>query len=125
MDEKTHFKIGAIIGITASTVYLIKQVSHKERLDLGDLGTVELLMTGYAVASMLPDIIEPALNPMHRQFFHSVSCLILIGLMLYKINDSTLESKSKELLSSLFVGYISHLIADLTTPAGLPLVGEI
>jgi len=73
-----------------------------------------------ALGATIPDVIEPARHWSHRRFFHSRKMLgwavwifaltAIIGLFLPLIYY----------ISCFFLGYVSHLLADSTTKAGLP-----
>jgi len=81
----------------------------------------------WATAS-LPDLIEPAISPHHRQFFHSVAfaSLLIDGMRhLHKWegkNDGDLLLK--DALMVIGSSYLSHLAMDSTTPRGLPILGR-
>lgn len=125
MDGKTHLKAGAIVGGTISGVYLIAKLINHEKLDWNDLGKVAFITTGSMMIAIAPDILEPAFNPRHRQFFHSVSMSILVIYFMNRIYESEMSESDKMTLLSLCSSYMSHLVLDSTTPAGLPLVGKI
>ncbi|HLP10630.1 MAG TPA: hypothetical protein VK177_01800 [Flavobacteriales bacterium] len=76
---------------------------------------------GYACAT-LPDILEPATNPNHRNFFHSYTTLGLTAYGAYKVHQSTMTHQQKLLLNAAIVSYCSHLLADSETPNSLPLI---
>lgn len=82
-----------------------------------------------ALATNLPDLLEPASNPHHRQFFHSVtvgSIVMAAGIKLYQWEPE--EEWEKILRQILLVGcggYLVHLVADSFTPRGLPLLGKV
>ena len=71
--------------------------------------------------NMLPDILEPATNYLHRKKFHSKRALKIL---------STYCLISFFILGLMFnfffyfffgvIGYISHLLGDWITPMGLP-----
>ena len=76
-----------------------------------------LLAIGASTAfSKFPDWIEPAINPHHRQFFHSISFLAMLGCGLKKTYDWKPEDKGGQVLRFLGLcagaGYISHLMLD-------------
>lgn len=81
------------------------------------------------VFSKLPDWIEPATNPHHRQFFHSISFLAMLGYGLKKTYNWKPENKSSQILRFLTLcagaGYISHLLLDASTPRSLPILGKL
>ncbi len=71
--------------------------------------------------AILPDFIEPALDPNHRKFFHSkrmfkflVICLVILLLLA--------SFKSQHYFFWFFgvLGYLLHLIAESLTFKGLP-----
>jgi len=70
----------------------------------------------------LPDILEPATSPNHRNFFHSVAAGTAIGVGMYKANRSNLPESNKELINLPGACYLSHLVLDSETEFGLPLV---
>ena len=88
-----------------------------------------LAITACTFFSKLPDWIEPATNPHHRQFFHSISFLVMLGYGLKKAYDWKPEDKDDQFLRFLTLcagaGYISHLVLDGLTPRSLPLFGKV
>jgi inner membrane protein len=85
--------------------------------------------TGGYIFACLPDWIEPATNPNHRQFFHSVAFGVVLGIGLYKLYKWEPETAIEEVVrvTALVAGaaYFVHLFLDSTTPRSLPLVGRI
>jgi membrane-bound metal-dependent hydrolase YbcI (DUF457 family) len=77
----------------------------------------------------LPDVIEPATNPHHRQFFHSLAFAGLLGLGTWKVyNWEPNHPLDKALRFALLVGaasYMVHLVLDAGTAKSLPLVGQL
>ena len=88
-----------------------------------------LAITASTVFSKLPDWIEPATNPHHRQFFHSISFLAMLGYGLKKTYEWRPEDEGWKLVRFLTLcagaGYISHLARDSLTPRSLPLLGKV
>jgi membrane-bound metal-dependent hydrolase YbcI (DUF457 family) len=82
-----------------------------------------------ALLTNLPDLLEPALHPQHRQFFHSVAFVGLIGLAGYKLYTwEPGDDWEKVLRFLLLVGcgaVLVHLAMDALTKRSLPLVGTI
>ncbi|WP_319408754.1 metal-dependent hydrolase [uncultured Desulfosarcina sp.] len=83
-----------------------------------------------AVIGKLPDILEPSLkNPHHRQFFHSLAILGLVGYGTKKVYDwqpqDTLESIVRFLTLCAGAAYMSHLLLDAATSRSIPLLGKI
>jgi inner membrane protein len=77
----------------------------------------------------LPDVLEPALHPNHRQFFHSLLFASGVGFVLYKLYQWEPESEGGKLVrAAALVGgcaYLVHLAMDAFTPKSLPLVGKL
>lgn len=75
----------------------------------------------------LPDVLEPAIHPNHRQFFHSVAFASLLGVAGYKIykwNPDNLFDEAIRFALMVAVGaYGIHLLLDASTPKSLPLIG--
>jgi inner membrane protein len=72
-NRKQHIILGAAAGVGGCAVYsYIKEEkpSWPELIGSGLSG---------AAGSLLPDLIEPATNPNHRSFFHSVSFAAVAG----------------------------------------------
>lgn len=79
------------------------------------------------IAGFVPDLLEPALNPNHRSFFHSAVCaaLVIYGGKVAWDSAGTPEGENKALAIfalAFMVGYGSHLGADAVTPKSLPLL---
>ncbi|MFC1697107.1 metal-dependent hydrolase [Nanoarchaeota archaeon] len=114
---KTHFTVAFITGIVFHA--LIKKERGKA------LNLSETLVAGglSGLGGSLPDIIDPPVHPKHRGLGHS---LLLSGFSLPKLWESIelnpeLNNTQKDLWHSLMVGFVSHLVLDAGTPAGLPL----
>lgn len=82
-----------------------------------------------ALASLggkLPDILEPAVHPHHRKFFHSIAVLASIGWGVKKAYQWDVGTPLEKLarLAIIFggVGYLSHLVLDASTPMGIPII---
>ena len=83
-----------------------------------------------AVVGKLPDLLEPSLkNPHHRQFFHSLAILGLVGYGTKKVYDwepqNMVESVVRGIALFAGVGYLSHLLLDAVTSRSIPLLGKI
>lgn len=114
----------AIGGVAAGGTYLVMCRYYRRQPRLGEFvicGGAGVLATG------LPDLLEPAAHPHHRQFAHS----LVVGGLLAKFALEECGASNKDwgefpkiFLAVLIVAYISHLIADGFTPRGLPLLGQ-
>jgi membrane-bound metal-dependent hydrolase YbcI (DUF457 family) len=81
-----------------------------------------------AMLTNLPDIIEPASHPNHRQFFHSLAFAGLLVLATRKVyNWKTDNSFDEAVRFVLLVGsgaYLVHLLLDSGTAKSLPVIGK-
>lgn len=57
----------------------------------------------------------------HRGFTHSLLA-VLAGLMLLQLNIPTDWLFPADVLQGMVLGYLSHIVADMLTPAGVPLL---
>jgi membrane-bound metal-dependent hydrolase YbcI (DUF457 family) len=115
----------AISGVSAfAMVALIKQQNPAARLPHPAFAALVA-----ALASGLPDVLEPATSPHHRQFCHSAAFAALVSLGMKKLYDwvpaTSDEALIRDVLLSVGFGYMAHLCADSTTAMGLPLVGNL
>ncbi len=74
-----------------------------------------------AIGGLVPDLLEPAVHPNHRAFFHSYAA----GGLLAVANDHLsrnrdIEPTVRAALHLGSVGFASHLWADAGTTKGLP-----
>lgn len=97
----------------------------------GETATVQPLVGGIAAAMLtkLPDLLEPATTPNHRQFFHSVAFASLLGVGLYKLHQWQPEEAADKFWKALGLlsisSYLIHLALDATTARSLPLLGKL
>lgn len=117
---KTHLVVGAITGLS---IALIDNEKH---------GLIHNPVVAPALGAFfgkLPDVIEPAFHPNHRQFFHSTLTFSAIGLGTYKAYQWEAETGFEKILRGVMLiagcSYLSHLVCDSTTPKGLPLIGKL
>lgn len=82
-----------------------------------------------AVATNLPDLLEPAIHPHHRQFFHSVVFAAGVGFGLKKAYDWDAQQDWEKVVRFLILvagsAYLIHLALDAVTARSLPLVGKL
>lgn len=81
------------------------------------------------ICGTLPDLIEPAISPHHRQFFHSVvfaaGMALALGVGVYQWKPETeVGQVTRHLLLVAGAAYLIHLAMDATTPRSLPLIGS-
>ena len=115
----THKFVGGLTGLGVVIGEQDKEQPINPLLAIG---------TGAAFAK-LPDILEPATNPHHRQFCHSLVVLTIIGYGVKKVYDWKPEDRAGEFWRAVAlcagVGYISHLVLDASTPRSLPVIGKL
>jgi membrane-bound metal-dependent hydrolase YbcI (DUF457 family) len=117
MDGHAHRVVGAIVG------------------GVGYLGACRLLgrqatFGGFAVAvgggvlvASLHDVLEPAIHPNHRAFFHSIAFNGFLAVSLRRgWLSPSMPSEQKMLVAVLGLACLSHPCLDAFTPKGLPLL---
>ena len=81
-----------------------------------------------ALLGTLPDVLEPADHPNHRQFFHGLVFATALGYAGYKLYEWKPEEPWQEtarMLGLIAIGaYLIHLSMDALTPKSLPLIGS-
>jgi len=86
------------------------------------LGLVGCTVAGSALA-LGPDLLEPASDPNHRRFFHSLAMLAVLAIGDYKLmTNLTVGDEEKLGLLAASAGYASHLLMDGLSPRSLPAV---
>ena len=87
-----------------------------------DWGELLLCCIAGAGAACLPDLLEPANSPNHRETCHSLAAA---GLVAWGISGKHMGEMSPELRKLLVaggLGYLSHLALDGMTPSSIPLI---
>lgn len=145
---RTHTLVGAAAGAGLAAYHARNEASEHRLLEIagGVLGGVW--------GGRLPDILEPATSPCHRDLAHSCLTLFAAGALTLedwrrscreraedyrrRLEDPALTSAAQLLytvveffwrftagvLTGVQVGYASHLVLDGCTPSGLPLVSR-
>ncbi len=121
MNAKQHACIGVIAGAgyTVGKYLWKKQKEPNHKFPWGQLAVN--IGLGLAFAT-LPDWIEPATNPNHRRFFHSLAAGGLVCYGMYGKHTQNLDVNLLDCMRSIGFTYLSHLAADATTPKSLPLI---
>jgi len=82
-----------------------------------------------AMLASLPDKLEPATNPNHRQFFHSVlfaGMLSALAVEVYRWRpDNPLRKVIRYSLLAAIIAYLAHLGLDALTKKSLPILGRV
>ena len=131
-NREEHLEAGLITGFAVGLydVYINKQSG--ETWNGNDFAKICVSTFAGAIGGNLPDMLEPATSPTHRKTMHSYSVGALITAFLANDRElihrmtANLTPDQAELirvgLKAAGYGYLSHLVLDATTPAGLPLV---
>lgn len=89
-------------------------------------------ITGSAVAAVctnIPDWLEPATNPHHRQFFHSPIFGGVVCYGMYKTYqwqpETDFDKFIRLCLLAAGAGVLIHLAMDSVTPRSIPLFGKL
>ncbi len=107
-------------AVSAGVTFLARKKERNETATLEEVAGQCILG---AIGGALPDLAEPADSPRHRKSAHSATSLVLIAKLIQTANENQqLSQVQKDSWTSLGVGYSSHVIADSTTPAGIPLI---
>jgi len=125
-DTRTHVKGSLTFSLLWESVLLIKDFTDEKKIDtvlalkrLGIAGTFAV------IGVLLPDILEPATSPHHRQFFHSLflAGLLITFFVMLKKKTITIENDDvRRILNNLGIGYSVHMVQDAGTPKGLPVI---
>ena len=112
-----HVFVGAGIGLVGALVRC------KHRSNKPEFRHVAVGVGLGAAGALLPDLLEPAFHPGHRQLCHSVLLAVALGLFIMVLMRRKGDGASTNAIEAMIDGYLSHLALDAVTPAGLPLLG--
>ena len=116
MNRTGHLVLGGIVGAGG---YLLLCKRFEQQPTLAGFAVSTL---GGTALGILADVLEPALHPNHRSFFHSATLIAGVGTGLMKMwENPEISPESKILLTVLGCAYVSHPLADALTPKGIPL----
>lgn len=130
-NKPTHLIAGVVTG-AAVAVVRVYYFGEEELLTvdspIGQLSIISIALISAAVGGqfgLLPDILEPAKKGhwRHRKFFHSYTLLALIVWFTYQTETNPdIDDLVRHFFTVAAAGYLSHLLLDSRTPAGLPWV---
>lgn len=114
-----HFVIGVATGafVNALVQWSEADGNPDHRFDWGELCLCSL---AGGMGALLPDILEPATFPGHRQFFHSLAGAALVSFALSGRHTHGCSRCTRVLLLVTTTGYLSHIVADASTPKSIP-----
>lgn len=77
----------------------------------------------------LPDVLEPATHPNHRQFFHSLAFAGMLGMAGHKAYRWETDNQFDEAVRFVVLvgigAYLVHVLLDAGTPKALPMIGKL
>ncbi len=112
MNRQEHVAIGIIAFLVYTyLLYLIFKAST---------GAIMYAFLAALLGSVIPDILEAPTSWMHRSTCHSKRALKLCGKIFAVTALIGLFFSAFYVISSFFLGYVFHLLADSTTEVGLP-----
>ena len=115
-----HHKLGSSIVVTAFIA--AHDIDKKGRI------TQKTILYGALATKLgsIPDWIEPATSPNHRQFFHSFVFLGMVtygGYKLYQWKPKENWQKTLKWVGLVAaIGYGTHLLMDASTQRSLPII---
>lgn len=86
-----------------------------------DLAKAVLMAIGSYYGGSLPDLLEPAHHPNHRQEFHSAAFGLVVILSGYGSHTQQLNPLAQILARGCAIGYANHLLDDAYTPKSIRL----
>jgi membrane-bound metal-dependent hydrolase YbcI (DUF457 family) len=118
---KTHLLVGVSVALIADYLWQRSRTALDPNRDF-DWGEFAVVGVCGASCGILADVLEPATNPNHRGFFHS---MIFAGVLLWLlVRMSGRLTTLRCALGTMTLCYLSHLFLDCLTPRSLPLLGR-
>ena len=122
MSNGTEHRVSAAVALFCAAAADWKEDDHWSKHPVVAAGAG-------AACGTLPDILEPAVHPGHRQFFHSLAFVGLVGYGLHRVYRWEPQDFKQRIVRSLVLiagtAYLVHLVLDANTPKGLPLLGKL
>ena len=125
--SKEHSVAGCVTGLSLLGIWELYSQSNAIqknpylKFDWGKvIGKLSAGALVGSIAGVLLDVLEPATNPHHRHFFHSKSAVALTTVGLWKVGTSKIDTGTKQFISCVLVGILSHHYGDSQTEFGLP-----
>jgi len=118
---KTHLTVAIGVGVALNVT---KQMTRKVVDPDYQFDFVEMIAWGglAALAGCAADMLEPALHPNHRSTCHSWAAAALILHVLFGEPTRNFTADERDCANLLGYPYLSHLLLDLMTKKGLPLI---
>ena len=118
MNRQAHLIIGVVVFLAYHEVTVFIHAASTELLIPG--------IVAVAAGSLVPDILEPPTSAQHRGIFNSrlalksVAVLFLFTAVPVLFAPGIPRFPLVSAASCFFLGYVTHLLADSLTRAGLP-----
>jgi len=121
-NGKVHLLVGTGLAVAADFLWQHSQMANDpdRKFDWGELAIVGLCG---GVVGLLADILEPAVHPHHRGFFHSIVFAALMVWALVRFGGK-LTGLAAVFCAIMTLSYFSHLFLDALTPRSLPFIGK-
>ncbi len=121
MNAKQHACLGLLAGGGYTFLKYLWEKSNEPNTNFPWRQLAINMGLGLAFAS-LPDWIEPATNPNHRKFFHSLTTAGLVGYGMFGKHTRNVDVNLQDSVRSIGLSYLCHLAADATTPKSISLI---
>lgn len=122
MANATAHRLGAAITLAIAA-------GHGEKNGSRDASKPIVAAGIGALCGTLPDLLEPACHPNHRQFFHGLACAGFVGAACYHLYQWEPQTSGEEIVRFLMLAvggaFLTHLAMDAFSPKGLPLIGKL
>jgi membrane-bound metal-dependent hydrolase YbcI (DUF457 family) len=116
-NRNVHMLIGAGAGFGVSL--LISKIKE-EKIGVAEYASATICGI---IGSLIPDKIDTPMHPNHRSIAHGT---LPVGFVIYKsikiIDQGALPSWLRYAIYGFVAGYALHLLADLFTPKGIPIL---
>lgn len=114
MSNSTSHIFISTFGTWAWGTYFQNETNHQYRWGL---------VVGGIIGGLVPDRLEPPVDPNHRGTFHSVGSGVGLAFGTSLLSKATSNHKFiSGFIHGLTVGYILHLVSDAMTPAGIRII---
>jgi membrane-bound metal-dependent hydrolase YbcI (DUF457 family) len=118
---KQHFLSAACVGLAVNAVKQAVQMNLAPSRQFDWLEFAGCGLVG-GVVGLVPDLIEPAVSPNHRGFFHSVGWGTALFYITHGPHSRNWTDGDRTAAQMLCLCYLSHLVADASTPKGINLI---
>ena len=121
-NAKQHALIGAVVSgglcLIVETITASASADNRPLWQRIDYGKVAAFTALGAALGLLPDLLEPATSPNHRQFFHSLTTFGLVARGVLGKHTQRWSPATQRDASIMAAAFLSHLVADGMTRKG-------